>query len=373
MILTGSCNQASIFTDTIDEASKNQIETFLNEPMFKDEQICIMPDVHAGKGSVVGFTSTFKNGIVCPNVVGVDIGCGVLAANLGQIDIDFAKLDDVINTYIPSGFSVHSSPVNLVEASDFLTDAKNACRLLSFDISDKKDYILRSIGTLGGGNHFIEVDEDPITNEKYLIIHTGSRNLGVMTCVHHQNKATPLTENTPKELFSLSGELAKTYLHDMELVQFYASANRSVIYKIIAKYMGFNLYAPRFESVHNYIDMSDKIIRKGSISADKGEPVIIPLNMRDGCIIGTGKGNANMNFSAPHGAGRLYSRGDAKRELKLEDFQKAMEGIYSSSVCKETLDEAPFAYKAAEDILKHINDTVTVDKIIKPLYNFKAH
>lgn len=391
-----------IMTKNVDEVSLKQIEDITSSEAFEGSTIRIMPDVHAGKGSVVGFTAKNPKYLI-PNVIGVDIGCGVLVANLGKIEIDFEKLDKVINEKIPHGFAVREGDLidpKMIEIASHLINSLNCHKYLS-DI----DRLANSLGTLGGGNHFIEIDEDDEDN-KYLIIHTGSRNLGLQVANHYQEKAikyqeqkrniipqtieqlkkegrekeiqstiAELRKNIPtfnKDLAYLSEEDAKDYLKDLETSQIFAQANRSAILKTIVKEMGWET-KEIFESIHNYYDKKDNTIRKGAIKANKGEKVIIPLNMRDGCIIALGKGNKDWNNSAPHGAGRIMSRNEARALLDLEDFEKTMEGIYSTSVNKDTIDEAPFAYKNSKDIINDITETVQIIKLLKPLYNFKSH
>ena len=392
-----------IFTNNIEDKAKEQIDLLLEQEAFKDCKVRIMPDVHAGAGCVIGFTGNLGNKVI-PNIVGVDIGCGMLCVELGNIDIDFDKLDDVIRKYIPSGMNVHEKGYNDITFND----------LKCFkDLKNKDGWLDRSLGTLGGGNHFIEIDVDD-DNNKYLVIHTGSRNLGKQVAEIYQNKAIDycsykkemqyeknkvikeykeqgkekeiqqaLVEinnkyngktKLPKDLCYLEGELRDAYLHDMKICQHFAIVNRTNIANKILYNMNLgNLdMFKNFQCIHNYINFEDNIVRKGSISARKGERVIIPMNMRDGCIIGIGKGNEDWNYSAPHGAGRIMSRNMAKQSLSIEDYKNSMSGIYTTSVNEDTIDEAPMVYKPMEEIIEHIKDTVEVKKIIKPIYNFKA-
>lgn len=419
-----------IFTDDIEEKALDQINELLNQDVFKDSKIRIMPDVHAGAGCVIGFTGNLGNKVI-PNVVGVDIGCGILCVELGNIDLDLKKLDNIIRQYVPSGMNVHEE-----KRYKFLELEQLYCFK---QLKNKDNWLEKSIGTLGGGNHFIEVDEDDAKN-KYLIIHSGSRNLGKQVAEIYQEKAieycsydkelkeekrqiieeykkqgrekeiqTKLIDinkkyegktKLPKDLCYLEGKLREDYLHDMKLCQEFARDNRLCIAKqILCNYFELPYYSGYksvrleekptsshdwytqdmvekdfyyFETIHNYISFNDNIIRKGAISAKKGERVIIPMNMRDGCIIGIGKGNDDWNQSAPHGAGRIMSRMEAKEKINLDDFKNSMNGIYTTSITEETIDESPFAYKPMEEILKYIGDTVEIDKIIKPIYNFKA-
>lgn len=396
-----------IFTKNIEDNAKEQIDTLLKQEAFKDSKIRIMPDVHAGAGCVIGFTGDLGDKVI-PNIVGVDIGCGMLCVELGNIDIDFEKLDNVIREYVPSGREVHKEIMELFEG-------KLACLKCYRLLKDVKR-LERSLGTLGGGNHFIEIDIDK-DNNKYLVIHTGSRNLGKQVAEIYQEKAIRLCnfgeeefdkkkeeiikhykeigqkekiqgelnklkeqyqedkKNIPNELAYLTGKYREDYLNDMKICQEFAVKNRRLIARIILNKMNLLIACetPYFESIHNYISFEDNIIRKGAISARKGEKVIIPMNMRDGCIIGVGKGNEDWNFSAPHGAGRVMSRKQALEKINIEDYKKSMNGIYTTSINDFTKDEAPMVYKRPEEIIENITDTVEITKIIKPIYNFKAN
>jgi tRNA-splicing ligase RtcB len=365
LILKGKYNTAVVYTDKIEPEAEAQIIELLNQDFIQGAKVAIMPDVHTGVGCTIGFTADLGDKVI-PNIVGVDIGCGMLTVELGKRDIDLERLDAVIYEHIPSGFSVHKSriaPFAALQDLHCYRKLKNTKRLE------------RSIGTLGGGNHFIEVNADQ-KGSKYLVIHTGSRNLGKQVAEYYQRLAVKLCSGTryPKPLCYLWGERRDQYLHDMKICQSFAALNRRVIGDTILQH----LYGktvddfPHFSTIHNYLDFSDNIIRKGAISARKGEKVIIPINMRDGSILAIGKGNPDWNYSAPHGAGRLMSRTEAKEAFDLKDFQAAMEGIYSTSVAKSTLDEIPMAYKPIEEILNNIHDTVEVIEVIKPIYNFKA-
>lgn len=401
-----------IFTDNIEQEAVDQINLLLEQESFKNCKVRIMPDVHAGKGCVIGFTADLGDKVI-PNIVGVDIGCGMLCVELGNIDLELELLDKVINENIPAGKNIREqklidfSPINDLYCLRELRETRK---------------FNRAIGTLGGGNHFIEVDVDEEGN-KYLVIHTGSRNLGKQVADYYQNLAIELCSgkeemfkrkeeiiNTykeqgkkseiqkalkelekeykqnkpelPNELCYLTGKYREKYLHDMKICQEYASLNRLQIAKeILMNYFQLTFvpeieYPPVmndiFETIHNYISFEDNIVRKGAIRANKGERVIIPINMRDGSIIAVGKGNEDWNNSAPHGAGRLMSRHKAKEMFKLEEFKKAMADIYSTSILEETIDEAPFVYKPMQEIIDNIKDTVEIEKIIKPIYNFKA-
>lgn len=390
-----------IFAKTVEQEAIDQIDLLLAQDAFKNCKVRIMPDTHAGAGCVIGFTANLGNKVI-PNIVGVDIGCGMLTVPLGAIDIDFEKLDAVIRSYVPCGRNVHEGRV---------TTFKELQELKCYrDLKDPRR-IARSIGTLGGGNHFIEVDKDD-DNNKYLIIHTGSRNLGKQVADYYQNLAyeimcgkdqlleesklliadykqqgrkaeiaPALTKlkacykakdiDTPKALCYLEGAYREDYLHDMGICQRFAVQNRLWIASIIAERMGWSLDDP-FETIHNYIDLDTNIVRKGAINADAGQKLLIPINMRDGCIIGIGKGNDDWNNSAPHGAGRLMSRRKAKETYSVDQFKKSMDGIFTTSVCEDTVDEAPMVYKALDEIVECIEPTVEIVKIIKPIYNFKA-
>lgn len=394
-----------IFTKNIEQEAIGQIDELLNQEAFKDSKIRIMPDVHAGKGCVIGFTGDLGDKVI-PNIVGVDIGCGMLCVELGDIDLDLERLDKIIRQYVPSGFEVHDERKTRF---DKLQDLK--CYR---ELKDTRR-LERSIGTLGGGNHFIEVDIDE-DNNKYLVIHTGSRNLGKQVAEYYQELANQLCnynigdykekqkqlieeykeqgrkqeiqsalENLkneykinhnkiPKDLAYLEGQYREDYLHDMKICQEFACLNRKIIAIEIMKQLNCALSFPgnNFETIHNYISFEDNIVRKGAISARKGEKVLIPMNMRDGCIIGIGKGNDDWNQSAPHGAGRIMSRMKAKEIFNLDEYKESMNGIYTTSVNEETIDEAPFVYKPMKEIIDCIGDTVDIIKIIKPIYNFKA-
>ncbi|KRQ86433.1 RNA-splicing ligase RtcB [Caloramator mitchellensis] len=402
--ISGFYATAKIFTDNIDEAAIEQIRELCNQEFVKDCSIRIMPDAHAGVGCVIGFTANLGDKVI-PNLVGVDIGCGMQVVELGKIEINLAELDEIINKYIPSGQNVHEG--RMVKFSEL--QELHCYR----ELKDTKR-IERSIGTLGGGNHFIELDRDE-EGRMYLVIHTGSRNLGKQAAEYYQNIAIDLCSGKgdyyekreiiiknykeqgkkhliqkvlkelkeqydalepkyKKDLCFLSGDFREKYLHDMDICQRYATLNRKTIANIILNRLFKKSIDEfeHFETIHNYINFKDNIIRKGSISAYKGEKVIIPMNMRDGSLICIGKGNPDWNYSAPHGAGRIMSRNKAKELLSMNDFKESMKGIYTTSVSENTLDEAPMAYKPMEEIVNNIKDTVEIVKIIKPIYNFKA-
>lgn len=380
--------QVKIFASIVDDTTKQQVEELAASEAYSGCTIRVMPDCHAGKGCTIGSVIQFKDKVV-PNTVCVDIGCGMLVCALDAKDIDLKKLDDVIHEFIPAGFNVHEEPIRNFQMN-FIASISH------------KNYIQNSIGTLGGGNHFIEVDEDNAGN-KYLVIHSGSRNLGVQVCDFWQERGIArLTDNSairnalivqykaegrekelgqalknlkkPKinqELAYIEGTDLSDYLNDMKLCQQYAVLNRRTIADIILNHMGLGeVYS--FTTIHNYIDIENKIIRKGAISAQKDELVIIPMNMRDGSLICVGKGNEDWLCSAPHGAGRIMSRKQAFNSLKMDDFQASMQGIYTTSVSEETIDEAPMVYKSADVIKNDIKDTVNILRVIKPIYNFKA-
>lgn len=386
-----------IFTTDIEPEAENQIYDLINQPPFVDEQVRIMPDVHYSKGCVVGFTST-SSGKMIPNVIGVDIGCGMLAVELGGIDIKYDKLDDYIRSEIPSGSSITAKAA---KSSAIIKD------LVCYEELRNLDRLTCSMGTLGGGNHFIEVDVDDDGN-KYLIIHSGSRNLGLQVAHIYQDIAvtdcktaadaekeaaiklmneqkTPdripdlLTEiskkysyktKIPSDFCYLEGQHYDDYMHDMRICQEFARLNRMAMAEKIKRFL--KIYdAPYFETVHNFID-DENVVRKGAIPARKGQKVLIPMNMRDGCLIATGLGNPDWNYSAPHGAGRILKRSEARELFSVEEYAAQMQGIYTTSVSMSTIDESPMAYKPMDEIVRLIGDTVRIEKIIKPVYNFKA-
>ena len=395
-----------IFTNNIEYEAREQINLLLAQEPFKNCKVRIMPDVHAGTGCVIGFTADLGDKVI-PNIVGVDIGCGMLCVELGNIALDLKRLDNIINQYIPSGRNIRNSKI---------TDLKDIKELYCYrELKDGQKFN-KSLGTLGGGNHFIEIDIDDEGN-KYLVIHTGSRNLGKQVADYYQNLAVELCSGKeelykkqeqlieqykkqgkrkeiqkalkelekeykykqpklPKDLCYLEGKYREQYLHDMKICQLYASCNRILIAnEIIKNYFESDLIISdfnAFETIHNYISFEDNIVRKGAISAKKGEKVLIPINMRDGSIIAIGKGNEDWNNSAPHGAGRIMSRSKAKELVNLEEFKNSMQGIYTTSVNESTVDESPFVYKPMQEIIDNIKDTVEIQKIIKPIYNFKA-
>lgn len=394
--LQGKYVTAKVFTDVVDNESISQVISLLNQPYTDGSRVRMMPDIHAGAGCTIGTTMTIKDKI-CPNLVGVDIGCGMETIRIRENHIEPQKLDKVIRSHIPSGFSIRTEPHRFAKNIDLsqLYCAKTV------DIN--RGY--NSIGTLGGGNHFIEANRDDDGNI-YIVVHSGSRHLGLEVANFYQEEAyRSLTsyskeeingiidmlkasgrskeiQNTlntlkskrspvPKALAYVEGTLFDQYLHDMKIAQQFAELNRQAMMDTIVKEMGFHV-EEQFTTVHNYIDTDRMILRKGSVSAQKGERLLIPINMRDGSLLCTGKGNEDWNFSAPHGAGRLMSRSVAKESFTVSEFKKQMEGIYTTSVSRSTLDECPMAYKDMKDIVDNIEPTVTINAVIKPIYNFKA-
>lgn len=397
IILNGKYNSAKVFTEIIDEGAIAQIIELCNQPISENSSIRIMPDVHAGAGCTIGTTMTVSDKII-PNLVGVDIGCGMETIRLKEKHIEVQKLDKLIYEKIPSGFEIRRKAHRYIEKIDLT-------KLYCYKHIDPLRAEM-SIGTLGGGNHFIEADKSS-DGSIYIVIHSGSRHLGVETAKYYQNEAYRRLNNSsekevnelieklkadgkekqiqseikkltstkhtsvPKHLAYCEGELFEQYIHDMKIVQQFAFLNRQAMMDEIIKGMGFHV-TERFSTIHNYIDTDKMILRKGAVSAESGEKLLIPVNMRDGSLICTGKGNPDWNCSAPHGAGRLMSRSQAKESFTVSEFKKQMKGIYTTSVNQQTLDECPMAYKSIEDIVDNIGDTVEINDIIKPIYNFKA-
>lgn len=383
-----------IFTDNIEPEAVNQIYTLIRQLPFENSCVRIMPDVHYGTGCVVGFTATLGDKII-PNVLGVDLGCGMLTAELGKIDIDFSALDEFIKLNIPSGSEVRKE----IHAEKLIKELRCFSELRDFP------RLYGSLGTLGGGNHFIEIDGDEEGN-KYLVIHSGSRNLGLQVAKIYQkravvackscaeperkavierlknnpekipeaidavNKKYAFRSKIPSELCYLDGTDMDDYMHDLRICQQFASLSRRKMCEEIVKFLKVFRYTT-FETVHNFID-DDNVVRKGAIPARKGQRVLIPMNMRDGCLIAIGKGNEDWNSSAPHGAGRICKRSEAKELFTVEEFQSEMQGIFTTTATEATLDESPMAYKPMQEIVELISPTVDIVKIIKPLYNFKA-
>ena len=385
-----------IFTENIEPEAVNQIYTLATQAPFCGQKIRVMPDVHYGTGCVVGFTSTLGDKII-PNVLGVDLGCGMLTVEMGKVNFSLQSLDEFIKAKIPYGSNYRKE----VLAQSLIK------KLHCYDELRDMDRLLGSLGTLGGGNHFIEVDEDSEGN-KYLIIHSGSRNLGLQVAKIYQKLAVRVckecaqserqtiidtlnAQNRPEaipdaidavsakyayrtkivaELCYLDGREMENYLDDLKICQEFASLSRKKMADEILKFLKVNKYAS-FETVHNFID-NDGVIRKGAIPAHKNQRVLIPMNMRDGCIIAVGKGNADWNNSAPHGAGRLCKRSEAKALFTVEEYQSQMQGIYTTTANQSTIDESPMAYKPMQEIIDLISPTVEIERIIKPIYNFKA-
>lgn len=397
--IKGKINKAYCYASVIEEEAIEQIKRMCDTPFSEGSHIAIMPDVHAGKGCTIGTTMTIKDK-VCPNIVGVDIGCGMYCVQLGNIEIDLESFD--ANVYlIPSGKDVWEGKKENFDLT----------RLRCYRALKDTKRLKRSLGTLGGGNHFVEIDQAS-DGSKYLIIHSGSRNLGKQVAEYYQNLAIELHQgkeeyfqqkeelirtykeqgrrteiqdalkqllktwqakelSIPEDLCYLYGSYLEDYLFDIEICQEFARRSREIMAEILLDKMGIKAISS-FHTIHNYIDTKEMILRKGAIAAHQDELVLIPINMRDGCILAKGKGNPMWNYSAPHGAGRLLSRSKAKETLDLQQFQKEMEGVYTTSVKLETLDEAPMAYKSLHDILDVVEDSVEVIDILKPIYNFKA-
>lgn len=391
--LQGKYNTAKVFTDNVESEAIAQIINLLNQEFVLGSKIRIMPDTHAGAGCTIGTTMTIDDKVV-PNLVGVDIGCGMETAVLIDTRVELQRLDRVIHEHIPAGFSIREQKHPFLSEIDL---RKLRC-IKSVNLSRAE----LSLGTLGGGNHFIELNRDE-DGRLYLVVHSGSRYLGKQVAEYYQNAAANSLNDRGKKINALiadlksqgrvadieseikkvgkhkvdkslaycEGTLFDDYLHDMSIVQEYARLNRLAIVREIVKHMKLKLTSS-FTTIHNYIDLDTKILRKGAISAQKGEQVLIPLNMRDGSLICVGKGNPDWNCSAPHGAGRLMSRSAAKASITLTQFERSMEGIYTTTVNKSTIDESPMAYKPMEEIILNIADTAEIINIIKPLYNFKA-
>ena len=393
----GKCNKAKIFTDVVDSSSIAQVLELCNQEFAAGSRIRMMPDIHAGAGCTIGTTMTITDKVV-PNLVGVDISCGLETVRISEKSVDLQKLDQIIHEKIPSGFAIRN------KAHDYLNrvNLNELCCVSHVKMSRAE----KSIGTLGGGNHFIEMDKDDDGN-LYLVIHSGSRHLGVEVANYYQEEGykalnhaddTAIRElvsrlkaegrekqiekeikrvknlkqtNIPKSLAYVSGELFEQYIHDMKIVQHYAMLNRQAMVDEIVRAMGLHV-EEQFTTIHNYIDTEAMILRKGAVSAKAGEKLLIPINMRDGSLICVGKGNEDWNLSAPHGAGRLMSRAEAKRSFTVSEFEEQMTEVYTTSVNKSTLDECPMAYKNMQDILNNIGPTAEVVKIIRPIYNFKA-
>lgn len=392
--INGRFTNAKIFAQTALQTAIDQIQELTDQAFMAGTKVRIMPDYHAGKGCVIGTTIQLQDRVV-PNLVGIDVGCGVFVAQLDVTTVDFAQLDAIIRTYVPSGQDIHKEVSPSRHFVEFEGKQFRASGL-------KDDYTNLSLGTLGGGNHFIELAKDE-DDQHYLLIHTGSRYVGAKVANWHQKRAyenlrrEDLTEKieamkqqgrqqeiqsmiqaykeqtpfVPKDLSYLEGEAFHDYIHDMKIAQQFARMNRWTIAETIAKQMDWH-FTDTFDTIHNYIDTETMTLRKGAVRANKDEKLVIPMNMRDGSLICIGKGNAEWNYSAPHGAGRMFSRRAAKKALNMADFKDTMQGIWTTSVNEETLDEAPMAYKPMTEITSAIRETVDIVKVIKPVYNFKA-
>ena len=395
--VNGRFNSAKIYTDVVDKASISQVITLCNQEFSAGSRIRLMPDIHAGAGCTIGTTMTITDKVV-PNLVGVDIGCGMETIRIRETHLEMQRLDKLIYERIPSGFKIRDKAHRYAERVDLeeLFCAKHVDLLRAE----------KSVGTLGGGNHFIEVDRDEEEN-LYVVVHSGSRHLGKEVASYYQEEGFKILNRTddksiqqmiqelkdagrqkeiqqelkrlknlkqteiPRELAYVSGELFDQYIHDMKLVQRFAALNRQAMIDEIVKGMKLHV-EEQFTTVHNYIDTDSMILRKGAVSARAGEQLLIPINMRDGSLICVGKGNEDWNCSAPHGAGRLMSRAQAKQSFTVSDFKKQMSEVYTTSVNSATLDECPMAYKNMTDIVENISPTAEIVKIIKPVYNFKA-
>ena len=365
--IKGNYAEAVVYASSIEDYAKAQIKMICDNDISLGSKIRIMPDCHPGKVGPIGLTMTVGNKII-PQLMGIDIGCGMLVSKIKARNIEFQKLDKVIRENVPAGFAIRKAP-----HSKASFDAISDLRCLRAVNVDKA---LKSLGTLGGGNHFIEVDKGE--DGYYIIIHTGSRHLGVDVADYYTENArrrlANMGKDVPYEVAYVEGPLMEDYLYDVKIATAYASLNREIILHEILKGMKWK-EKERYESIHNYIGVNPdgvKILRKGAASALEGEPVIIPINMRDGVILGVGKGNPEWNYSAPHGSGRKIRRTDVQNGYTVSAFKKDMKGIYSTSICAETLDEAPVAYRGIDEILTAIEDTVEVKEIVKPVYNFKA-
>lgn len=396
IVLRGKYGEAKVFTDVVDSESISQVINLLNQPYVEGSRVRMMPDIHAGAGCTIGTTMSIKDKI-CPNLVGVDIGCGMETIRIKENHIEPQQLDKLIRRGIPSGFAIRNRPHRYAEMVDI---EKLYCgKYVDLDRAAK------SIGTLGGGNHFIEANRDD-DGHIYIVVHSGSRHLGLEIANYYQEagykalttyskeeidkviadlKASgrqneiqtvlkqmkSKSSGVPKPLAYVEGALMEQYLHDMKIAQEFAMLNRKAMIDVIVKGLGIHV-EEQFTTIHNYIDTKNMILRKGAVSARAGEKLLIPINMRDGSLVCVGKGNEDWNCSAPHGAGRLMGRSAAKSSFTVSEFKKQMEGIYTTSVGRSTLDECPMAYKRIEDIVDNITPTVDVVTIIKPLYNFKA-
>lgn len=373
----GTYNEAKVFTGALEELALEQIRTLCDQEFIAGETIRIMPDVHAGAGCTIGTTMTIRDKVV-PNLVGVDIGCGMETVRIKNTHLDLEELDRLLYERIPSGFSIREEAHHYNDQIDL---EQLRCR------QEGKLNLSRavlSLGTLGGGNHFIEVDRDDRGNY-YVVIHSGSRHLGLEVAHYYQEQAyraqeiqsalvaqkTQVRTTIPKALAYCEGKLFEDYIHDMKLVQQFARLNRKAMMEEIVTGMKLEV-EEQFTTIHNYIDTEQMILRKGAVSAKIGEKLLVPINMRNGSLICIGKGNKDWNCSAPHGAGRLMSRRQARASFTVSEFEQTMKGIYTTSVNAETLDECPMAYKGMEEIVENIGETAEIVDIIRPVYNFKA-
>ena len=365
-VVNGVYTSAKIFTDNIETYALAQIQLLCDQQAFQGCKVRVMPDVHPGKVGTIGFTSTIEK-MIMPMVVGIDIGCGVTIAKLKQKKIEFQKLDRVIREQVPSGFQIRKRNHRFSETFDF---SELYCRKA---INAEKASL--SLGTLGGGNHFIEIEKDD-EGSLYAAIHSGSRHLGKEVTEYYLREGQRILQEQgvkiPYELTCLSGDLMENYLHDIQVVQKFAKLNRDCILDELAKSMKWKV-EEEFSIPHNYIEQAENalILRKGAISAKKGENVVIPIHMKAGILLGKGLGNAEWNESAPHGSGRIMSREEIRKHHTVSQFKAEMKGIYCSCIGKETLDEAPFAYREMKEITEQIQDTVEIQKVLKPIYNFK--
>lgn len=407
--INGTYADAVVYTDNIDETAYSQILEICNHFAFSNSVIRVMPDCHVGTGCVIGFTAVLSEKRIIPNIVGVDIGCGVMTTVFRTAnEIDFKKLDNFIRNNIPSGMTLRTTPSEyLNKNTDILGNIRNVCEIIGE--TDREEVFVNSLGTLGGGNHFIEIDR--ISNNTYMLaVHTGSRSLGLRICKYFQNHGSTVDEElknsivarhktalspeehiaiqnevynlseVSSELAYISGDMYDKYIECMLSAVQFANANRICISDEIMNYLSENENAveeERFDTIHNYIDWYDEshnsiIIRKGAVSANTGQRLCVPLNMRDGIIVGTGKGVSEWNNSAPHGSGRSMSRSKARKTVTLEEYENCMEGVRTWSVNESTIDESPFAYKPSEEIISCLSDTIDIDFIAKTLYNFKA-
>ena len=356
--------EAKIFTDDIEEYAEAQVKMICDNEIADGSAICMMPDIHPGKIAPIGLSMTVTDKVI-PQLLGVDIGCGMTCVKLNKNNAEFQKLDRIIRENVPSGFAIRKEPHHMTEG--FSYEELHCARHINRQKAE------RSLGTLGGGNHFIELDKST-DGSMYLVVHTGSRHLGEEVAEYYTKLANSCLKEQGREvpyyMSYLEGDKKEAYLEDVKIIQRYAELNRQIIVREILKGMKWKA-EEQFSVAHNYIDDSG-VLRKGSISARDGEKVVIPANMKEGIILGIGKGNAQWNYSAPHGSGRRLKRDGVKNQYTVSEFKKEMKGIYSSCVGADTLDEAPFAYRSITEIAEQIKDTVEVTEILKPVYNFKA-